>query len=115
MLVEGLLALKLVVWDEMAAVGNYRDGFLERRKITRTVENFERLPFLGRKFRMLGEQGGREVQQSFPFCHRDFSSLQPLVAAGKLAIACATSGNHNRGISLAGLDRPRLKLFFRLH
>jgi hypothetical protein len=43
MLVEGLLALKLVGWDEMAAVGNYRDGVFEGRKITRTVENFARL------------------------------------------------------------------------
>jgi hypothetical protein len=43
MLVEGLLALKLEVSHKMAAFGNYRDGVFEGRKITRTVENFERL------------------------------------------------------------------------
>jgi hypothetical protein len=32
MLVERILALKLVVWNEMAVVGNYRDGFLGEGK-----------------------------------------------------------------------------------
>jgi hypothetical protein len=62
---------------------------------------------------MLGEQRERGVQQSFPFRHRDFSSLLPPVAAGNLAIACATSGKHDRGICLVGPDRPRLELLFR--